>query len=105
MDLGGHELADRFGEIAPVAPQDFGKLDEPPSADRRGPSRFRRLRGAGSQSREVRSDDARSDAGKQSSKHAVAKRSLRSDGSQRSDDGVRDDGIAGEGPVGAEKTS
>lgn len=29
MDLGGHELADRFGEIAPVAPQDFGKLDEP----------------------------------------------------------------------------
>lgn len=32
MDLGGHELADRFGDIEPVTPQDFGRLDEPRSA-------------------------------------------------------------------------
>ncbi|MGN6034816.1 DUF222 domain-containing protein [Brevibacterium casei] len=32
MDLGGHELADRFGDIEPVTPQDFGRLDAPRSA-------------------------------------------------------------------------
>lgn len=97
MDLGGHELADRFGEIAPVAPQDFGKLDEPRPQTDEGRVVSDDCGAAGSQSREVRSDDARSDAGKQSSKRAAAKRSLRSDGSHRSDDGVRDDGIAGGG--------
>lgn len=35
MDLSGHQLAERLGDIAPVTPRDFGTLDEPdPKADR-----------------------------------------------------------------------
>lgn len=35
MDLSGHQLAERLGDIAPVTPRDFGTLDEPdPTTDR-----------------------------------------------------------------------
>ncbi|WP_344771673.1 DUF222 domain-containing protein [Brevibacterium ammoniilyticum] len=35
MDLSGHQLAERLGDIAPVTPRDFGRLDEPdPKTDR-----------------------------------------------------------------------
>lgn len=35
MDLSGHQLAERLGDIAPVTPRDFGTLDEPdPRTDR-----------------------------------------------------------------------